>query len=187
MANQHTKAAADAAALAGTEPAPDAPDLSPEPTEAEPVLQLTQAELEDMLADAAERAAERATRAAAQRGAVVNTVTAAALDPVVTATAEPPTTPTYEPGEVDDDGVAYAATIVAVSPRGREVEVTPKVFRTILAAKGYVAHPADAVQHLGNEPRRTRRSQRSGNIDGTTTEELASAPRRRRRAAPAAE
>lgn len=176
MANQHTKAAA------ATQPAPaptndDGPNLDPTPQDdgANAALLERLAELEAQL-EAADAALAARPRVAAPTTVVVN-------NPVVT-TVAPPTEATYEPAEVDDDGVAYAATIVVKGPDGSEVECTPKVFRTILASKGFVAHPTDANMHLGNEPRRTRRNQRGANTEGTP--ELATAARRRRRA-PAAE
>lgn len=199
MANQHTarkQAEAEAAAAAAAaNPADDGPELGddttpPTPTEV-PSVTLTQAELEDMLAHAATAAAEQATRAAqrhqAQQGPVtVNSYAPSAELLAVDSQAVAPDEPTYEPGETDDEGVAYAATIVVSAPNGTTSEVTPKVFRTLLAARGYKAHPLDAQQHLGNEPRRTRRDRRAANVDGSDPE-LATAPRRRRRAAAAAE
>lgn len=168
MANQHTKAAEAAKPQA----APDAPNLDDAPdltAMAEANAEL-QAQLE--AAQAALAAAEAAKPSRTPRPAQAMAVSAS---PTVAA----PDSPTYEEGGVDEDGVAYAATIVVKAPDGTEVECTPKVFRTILAPKGYQAHPTDAAMHLGGEQRRSRR-RRAADEDGAP--EQATAARRRRRA-----
>lgn len=186
MANQHTRAREQqaAAAAAAEQGAPvitdDGPDVGPTAEE----LAVQAAELQAQLeATQAELEASRAALAARPRQG--STVVVNQAPQVGVAVVAPPTEPTYEPGEVDDDGVAYAATIIAHGPKGEQVECTPKVFRTILAAKGFTAHPLDAAQHLGNEPTRSRRRTRA-NVDGANPEQVTAA-RRRRRAAPAAE
>lgn len=171
MANQHTKAAEAAQSTPATN---DGPDLDPTPTAADEAMQ---AQMDEMQA---ELEAAHAALAAARRPAPAVVVNNA---PAVS-TAVAPTESTYEPGDVDEEGVAYAATIICTGPKGDEVECTPKVFRQIMAAKGYVAHPTDANMHLSNEPRRTRRNSRGANAEGTAPEQAPAARRRRR--APAA-
>lgn len=111
-----------------------------------------------------------------------------------------PTEPTYEPpfipgpedwaefneavkaGRAADEPIALEGTILTVAPDGSELECTPKAFRTIYAARGYVAHADDARQGLAGQSRgKGRRRRGGGNVVGEAPEQTPAQRRRRRR------
>lgn len=149
---------------------------------------------DDLAAMIAEEVAEQ-TRVAKQeaRSKVVST-TVVPANPHL-----PPAEPTYEPafiptaddfaaanraaerGELVDEPVPVGPSIEAIAPDGSSIFCSPKAFRTLYAARGYVAHPDDARRGLRSEARPSRRRRGGGNIVGSEPTEQESATSRRRR------